>query len=426
MPAKREADREPKWGPAERNSDLSAKSVAALGPGRHRVARNLYLLVGVKGSRTARSWVMIYRSPVTGKRRDMGLGPADIVSVPRAKELVLRHRLAILEGRDPLEEKRANSKERPKVLSFRQVADMYISAHEASWRSPKHRLEWSSSLERYAYPIVGDAAVNAVDTGAVMRVIEPIWRTKAETAGRVRGRIEMVLDYAKARHWRSGDNPARWKGHIENLLPKRSKIAPIEHHAAVPWRELPALWGELVGHEEISALALRFTMLTATRTNEAIGARWEEIDLAAKVWAIPADRMKGGREFRVPLGAAAMAVLADLAALRQGEYVFPGARIGRPLSHMAMLMLLRRLRGHGSTVHGTVRSGFRDWASEHGIAGEVAEACLAHTIENKVEAAYRRGDLLEPRRLVAERWAQFLMTASEPAVVLPMRGRVTV
>jgi len=203
-------------------------------------------------------------------------------------------------------------------------------------------------------------------------------------------------------------------------------VAPVEHHAAVPWRELPALWADLAGRDDISTLALRLTLLTGVRTNEALGACWNEIDPEAKLWKIPAERMKAAREFRVPLSVAATAVLGELAALRQGEHLFPGARTGRPLSNMAMLMVLRRLRGAGMTVHGTVRSGFRDWASEHGVAGEVAEACLAHTIENKVEAAYRRGDLLEPRRAVMERWARFLTAPASERAVVPMRGRGTV
>jgi integrase len=406
--------------------DLSAKSVSSLGPGRHRVARNLYLVVGARGSEVARSWVLIFRSPTTGKRRDMGLGSADIVTVARAKELALRHRLAILEGRDPLEERRTKRSERPAGSTFRQVAELYVAAHGASWRSSKHRIQWWTTLETHAFPVLGDLAVNAVDTAAVMRVLEPIWHTKAETAGRVRGRIETVLDYASARHWRTGENPARWKGHVENLLPRRAKIAPPVHRAALPWRELPALWGDLGGRDDISALALRFTLLTGVRTNEALGACWDEVNLGDKVWTVPAARMKTGREFRVPLSSAALTVLVELAALRQGDYLFPGARAGRPLSNPMMLTLLNRLRGAGVTVHGTVRSGFRDWASEHGVAGEVAEACLAHTIENKVEAAYRRGDLLEPRRAVMERWARFLAMPVGEHGVVPMRGRTAV
>jgi integrase len=366
---------------------------------------------------------MIYRSPTTGKRRDMGLGAADIVTVARAKELVLRHRLAILEGRDPLDERRSKRNDRPAGLNFRQVAELYVAAHGAAWRSSKHRAQWWSSLETYAFPVLGDLAVNAVDTAAVMRVLEPMWHDKTETASRVRGRIETVLDYASARHWRIGDNPARWRGHIKSLLPRRAKIAPPVHHAAVSWRELPTLWADLAGREDIAVPALRFTLLTGVRTGEVLGARWDEINTGAKVWTIPAERMKAAREFRVPLSAAALTVLAELAALRQSDFLFPGAKVGRPLNHAAMLMALRRLRGAGATVHG-MRSGFRDWASEHGVAGEVAEACLAHTIVNRVEAAYRRGDLLEPRRAVMERWARFLATPAGEEGVVPLHGKV--
>ncbi len=385
-------------------------------PGRHRVADNLYRVVDARRD----SWVFIFRSPLTGRRREMGLGPADTVSTARARELALRHRLAVLEGRDPLEERRAALPKRENVLTFRQVAELYIGAHEKSWRNPKHRAQWPSSLEAYVYPVLGDVAVKDVDTGMIMRVLEPIWPIKSETAARVRGRVEIVLNYAAARHWRQGDNPARWRGHIENLLPRRSKVKPVMHHAAVGWHELPALWGELATREDISALALKFTLLTAVRTGEAIGARWGEIDPVNKLWTVPADRMKAGREFRVPLSTTAIAVLDELAAIRQGDYLFPGAKVGRPVSNMTMLMALRRLRP-GMTTHGTVRSGFRDWASEHGIAGEVAEGCLAHTIENKVEAAYRRGDLLEPRRMAMERWARFLTDPAPATGVVALK-----
>jgi integrase len=277
------------------------------------------------------------------------------------------------------------------------------------------------TLEAYAYPVLGDLPVRDVGTAEVMRVLEPVWSEKPETGSRVRGRIETVLDYAKARHWRQGDNPARWKGHVANLLPKRYTLKATVHHAAVPWQELPVLWTELASREDMPTLALRFAILTATRTNETRGARWEEIDPDTKVWTLPAERMKGGRTHRVPLTAAMCGMLEQLGTSRQGDYVFPGAKLGRPIGPNAMAIALHSLRPE-ATVHG-FRSSFRDWASEHGVAGEVAEACLAHAIANQVEAAYRRGDLLEPRRAVMQRWAQFLMTpVAEPAVV-PLRGR---
>jgi integrase len=339
--------------------------------------------------------------------------------------LALRYRLAVSEGRDPLDEKRAKRPARENLLTFRQVAELYVGAHEASWKSAKHARQWVQTLEDYAYPVLGDLAVRDVNTGAVMRVLEgPLWTEKPETGSRVRGRIEVILDYAKARHWRQGDNPARWKGHIENLLPARRALKPTVHHAAVPWRDMPALWAELIDREDMPALALRFLTLTAMRTDEAREAVWAEIELDAKVWTVPATRMKGGKEHRVPLTAAALRLLDQLRALHRGDFVFPGAKVGRPIGTNAMALVLHSLRP-GVTVHG-MRSSFRDWASEHGVAGEIAEACLAHTIENKVEAAYRRGDLLQPRRAAMGRWAQFLMTpAAEPAV-LPMRGRATV
>jgi integrase len=399
-------------------SDFSPARIKALGPGRHAVSRNLYLIVGAGGG-NGRSWVFRYRKD--GVSHDMGLGSADVIGVRRAKELVLRHRAAIAEGHDPLAERRATRADRQAALTFRQVAELYIAAHEASWKSPKHRAQWTSSLETYAFPILGDLAVNAIGTAEVMRVLEPIWHEKPETGSRVRGRIETVLDYAKARHWRQGDNPARWRGHVENLLPKRRALRPTVHHAAVPWGGLPTLWTELADREDMPALALRFAILTATRTNETRGARWEEIDPDTKVWTIPAVRMKGGREHRVPLPTAAREMLGQLTALRQGNFLFPGAKAGRPIGTNAMALVLHELRPE-VTVHG-MRSGFRDWAAEHGIAGEVAEASLAHVVANKVEAAYRRGDLLQPRRAAMERWAQFLTTPIPAPAVVPIHRR---
>ncbi len=398
-------------------------------PGRHRVADNLYRIID--GNR--RSWVFIYRSPLTGLRREMGLGPLKLVSLTRAKELAHRHCLAVYEGRDPLEERRAARPKAEDLLTFRQVAELYIGVHEQTWRNPKHRAQWRATLETYAYPILGNVAVKDVDTGMVMRVLEQnvagddappasLWLAKPETAARLRGRVEVVINYAAARHWRQGDNPARWKGHIENLLPRRAKVKPVAHHAALDWRDLPALWSDIARRADVSARALGFTLLTATRTGEAIGARWSEIDLTDKLWTVPAERMKAHREFRVPLSTAAIVVLEELAALRQGDYVFPGAKAGRPISNMAMLMMLRRLRP-GMTTHGTVRSGFRDWASEQGISGEVAEASLAHAVKDKVEAAYRRGDLLEPRRAAMERWARFLTESATAKEVIALRRR---
>jgi integrase len=331
----------------------------------------------------------------------------------------------VLDGKDPLVERRAKRKgerELARGLTFREVGDLYLEAHSPGWRNKVHRWQWAATLETHAYPVLGDLPVSAIGVAEIMRVLEPIWYRLPETASRLRGRIEAVLSYASARTWRQGDNPARWRGHLETLLPARDELQPVAHMAALPWADLPALWTELADRQDASALALRFCLLTATRTNEVLSAQWSEIDLKAKVWTIPGERMKAGREFRVPLTDTAVAVLNQLAAIRQNDYVFPGRRHGQPLSNMAMLMVLRRLRpGAGKiTVHGTTRSGFRDWAAEHGVSRELAEAALAHVLENKSEAAYRRGDLLEPRRRVMQRWAAFLIEPAGQSEVIPL------
>lgn len=271
--------------------------------------------------------------------------------------------------------------------------------------------------------MLGDLPVADVDTGAVMRILEPIWREKAETASRLRGRIESILDYAKARGWRDGENPARWRGHVANMLPKRSKVQPVEHHAALPWREIGGFMAGLADQAGLGALALRFTILTAARTGEAIEARWPEIDMVAGVWTVPAARMKAGREHRVPLSDAALAILREVAPLRddaRGGWIFPGARAGRPLSNMAFLMLLRRMGRGDLTAHG-FRSAFRDWAAETGQPSDVAEAALAHTLGSKVQAAYQRGDLLERRRRLIADWAGFCTRPSTEGEVVPLR-----
>lgn len=405
----------------QHRNEFTARQVADLPPGQHRVAPNLYLNAAAGGG----SWVLIYASPLTGRRREMGLGSYPDVTVPDAKAKALRHRVEIIDGRCPLAEKQAHRAARPAVhaLTFRAVADRYLAAHEAAWRHPKQAVQWTNSLATYAYPVMGELPIGRVTTAEVMLAIEPIWHTKPETASRVRGRIEAILDYATARHWRQGDNPARWRGHIAALLPSRDRVKPSEHFAAVPWRELPALWTTLRGKSEISAIALRFTLLTCVRTNEALGLTRAEIDFAAKVWTVPARRTKSEKEHRVPLSAAALAELDAAEAIRSNVWQFSGARVGRPLSNMAMLELLRGICP-GTTVHGTVRSGFRDWAAEHGVPREVAEAALAHTVANKVEAAYLRNDLLEPRRAVMTRWAKYLATpaAAAEVVVVPMRA----
>ena len=358
---------------------------------------------------------------VGGVRREMGLGRAgaDLAAVPladarrRAAEI---YRL-VRSGVDPLAQRAAEAATaraaeaataRARVHTFRQVADLYMAAHEAGWRNPVHRKQWRSTLEAHVMPEFGDKPVAAVAVGDVMGVLEPIWRTVPETASRLRGRVESVLDYAKARGWRDGENPARWKGHLANLLPARGKVARVEHHAALPWPEIAAFMATLREQPGTAAVAMQFAILTGARTGEAVGARWREIDLAAGVWTVPPERMKAHREHRVPLSHAARDVLATMAHLQPAGgdgYVFPGAKLDAPLSNMAMLSLLRRMGRGDLTTHG-FRSTFRDWAAEAtNYPREVAEQALAHTLSDKVEAAYRRGDLFAKRAAMMNDWA---------------------
>ena len=366
-----------------------------------------------------------------------GLGPAELIGLARAKELALRHRLAIIEGRDPLAERRAARPVRENVLSFRQVAELYIGGAMRLDAQP----EASGAMAGDARNLcLSGARRSRGEQGRHRRghagARTERWRHKAprlgggvpETAGSRSAQPVIGTGARSAQRPGIGGKATTrpgGKGTSKTCCPNAPRCEPWSTTPRSVAAPLPALlWAELAERDDISALALRLTLLTAVRTNEALGAVWGEIDPAGKVWTIPAARMKAAREFRVPLSTAATAVLDELAALRQGEHVFPGARVGKPLSNMAMLMALRRLRP-GMTTHGTVRSGFRDWASEAGIAGEVAEGCLAHTIANKVEAAYRRGDLLKPRRAAMERWARFLTTPIAAPAVVALRGRAT-
>nr|WP_313901432.1 integrase arm-type DNA-binding domain-containing protein [Methylobacterium sp. J-070] len=386
---------------------LTALGVAKLKtPGMHGDGGGLWLQVTGNG---AKSW--IFRFTLRGKSREMGLGSAGTFSLAEARDKALTCRKLCYEGIDPIEARReqrqAAALDAARAMTFRQCAAAYIESHKAGWRNEKHGAQWLATLDAYVHPVFGDLSVQAIDTGLVMKAVEPIWTTKPETAVRVRGRIESILDWAKARGFRAGDNPARWRGHLQNLLPRRSKIQRVSHHAALPFTEVPAFMQRLAGQPGVAARMLAFTILTAARTGEAIGARWDEIDLEAGIWVVPASRMKGGFEHRVPLPAPALAILAEMSAIRGSDYVFPGGRRGKPPSNMAMLELLKRMDRGDLTVHG-FRSSFKDWASEttH-FPREVTEAALAHAIESKVEAAYRRGDLFAKRRELMDAWAAF-------------------
>lgn len=374
----------------------------------------LYLQVSPNGSK---SWVFRFRDGP--KLREMGLGPTHTVSLAEARDAALICRKQRLAGLDPIAARHdalaIARLEAAKALTFEQCAEAYIESHKAGWQNAKHAAQWAATLKTYAYPAFGNLPVAGVDTGLVLKALEPIWATKAETASRLRQRIEAVLDWARVRGYRIGENPARWKGHLDQTLPARAKVAKVEHHAALPYPEIGPFMAQLRQQPGTSALALEFAILTAARTSEVLGATWAEIDLDAQVWAIPADRMKAGKEHRIPLSAPALAILHKLTPLQSGRFVFPGGKTGKPLSTMALLMTLRRLNRSDLTAHG-FRSTFRDWAAERtNYPREVAEQALAHSLPDKVEAAYRRGDLFDKRRHLMDDWAVFCATTAAPA-----------
>jgi len=337
----------------------------------------------------------------------MGLSSATKagVSLARARELAAQARIRLGSGIDPLEACRADMAANQSVPSFGEWADAYVETHRKGWRNKKHADQWSMTLTRYCASI-RSLPVDAIDTDAVLRVLQPIWERLPETAQRLRGRIENVLDAAKARGLRSGENPARWRGHLQNLLSRPKKLSR-GHHAAMSYTQVPAFMAQLQTRASTAARALEFTILTAARTSEALNATWEEIDLDRGLWTIPGLRMKSGREHRVPLSHRIVELLTNLDNPENARFLFPGTRWTKPLSSMAMTMQLRRMKHEDVTVHG-FRSSFRDWASETtNFPHEVCEQALAHTIASKTEAAYRRGDLLEKRRELMEAWALY-------------------
>lgn len=387
----------------------------------------LYLRVSAVGTK---SWLFRYRLHGRKTPRDMGLGALADVSLAEARELAEAARKLTRAGIDPIGAKRQSrasvALEAASALTFEEAAKAYIEAHAAGWRNPKHRQQWPNSMENYVYPAIGKLSVAAVDVGHVLKVLEPIWTQKPETASRIRGRIEAVLDWAKARGYRAGENPARWRGHLENLLPKRAKVRRVQHYPALPYGDVGAFMAELAKQDGIAPLAFRFLILTAARTSEVIGATWAEIDLEKGIWTVPADRIKAGREHRVPLSAPALAILKTMHKAREGELVFPGGRRGMGLSSNALLALLKRMGREDVTPHG-FRSTFRDWCAEQtNYPRDVAEAALAHAIGDKVEAAYRRGDMFEKRARLMEDWAVYCGTVAKPekaAKVVPIRKR---
>jgi len=381
-------------------------------PGLHADGGGLYLQVttGADGG-VKRSWLLRYAAP-DGRRREMGLGSAALVSLSDARDAALAARKQAKSGVDPIADRdaqRAAARAQRKPMTFKQCAEAYMESHAAGWKNAKHRWQWRNSLELYVYPAFGSTAVGAIGIDHVMKVLDPIWATKTETASRLRGRIEAILDWAAVRGYREGDNPARWRG--------------VKHYPALPFADLPAFMAKLRTQAVTSARALEFCILTATRTGETIYARWKEIDLNEGVWIIPAARMKIPREHRVPLSAAALSVLRELAPGLDGDaYVFVGRGPGKPLSNMALLMTLKRMGRGDLTTHG-FRSTFRDWAAERTeFPGEVVEAALAHVVANQVEAAYRRGDLFEKRRPLMQAWCDYAQLATAKTKAPPVSG----
>ena len=379
---------------------LTARAAATTKPGRYGDGGGLYLVVSPSG---ARKWV--YRFTYAGKVTETGLGSANVVSLAEARRKAYEARRLLDAGENPVVAKRKAAAIRAGVPTFGTVADAFVKAKESEWRNEKHKAQWRASLTDLAAPLRA-LPVDEIDTAAVLSVLKPLWQAKPETASRLRGRIEAVLDAAKAQGHRTGENPAAWRGHLAHLLSKRGKLSR-GHHAAMDYRDVPAFVAKLRECDTIAAMALEFCLLTAARSAEVYGARWSEIDMAAKVWILPAERMKGAREHRVPLCVRAVNLLERLRAGRTCDYVFSSPRGLKPLSHVAMAKVMHRLQIAGPTVHG-FRSAFRDWAgNETHFAREVAEAALAHVIGDAAERAYRRGDALEKRRALMAAWASY-------------------
>jgi integrase len=389
-------------------------------PGRYGDGGGLYLRVAAyrrRNGEPARSKNWIFRYRYAGRTRWMGLGAIHALSLAQARVLARDYRVLLVQGIDPIEARLARRRgvklEAARTITFRQCAERYITAHRAGWRSAAHAAQWPATLSAYVYPTIGELPVGSIDTALVMQCLEPLWHRAPATAMRVRGRIEVILDWAKARDFRSGENPARWRGHLANLLPAHHKLQRHNHQPALPYAEAPTFMAELRRRDDIAARALEFAILTAARRNEIIGARWSEVDLNAKLWAVPAERMKSGRGHVAPLSDRAVEVLQSLDRVHGCDFAFPGAKLGRPIGTDTLMRLLRELRP-GVTMHG-FRSTFRDWAGDcthH--QRDVVEAALAHRIENAVEAAYRRSTALEKRARLMADWSRFL---AQPATM---------
>jgi integrase len=402
---------------------LTAKRVAryAKQPGRHRHhdGHGLYLQIL---SPTNASWQLRYER--NGRERWLGLGPTHTVGLKEARERAKAARLKLLDGLDPIDEKRAakasRALEAAKALTFEQAARQYYDGHSAKWKSGRHSSQFLNSLKNYAFPIIGKLAVSIIDTGLILKVLEPHWHRAPETLSRVRARIENVLDWATVRGYRTGDNPARWRGHLKEVLPARNRIRKTQHFRALPHAELPQFMTALRAQDGVAAKALEFLILTATRSGEVRGAKWSEIDLTDATWTIPANRMKGGKEHRVPLAPRIVAILRGLYTMQCNEYVFVGTH--GVLGDLVLTRTLRRL-GYDATAHG-FRSSFRDWAAERtSYPHHVIEQALAHNVGSAVERSYLRSDLLDQRRKLMDAWARYCTSPAESsAEIVTLRG----
>jgi integrase len=390
---------------------LSATGLATLPTGLHADGDKLYLQVDSKID--ARSWIFRYpnkKPDLKSATRYMGLGSYPSVSLKEARRLAETYRAMVRAGLDPIDERERERREAfaqtAKTHTFKECAERLMKAKGPEWENLKHANQWRATLETYAYPVLGKLDIRSVDVGLVLEVLEPIWNEKPETARRVRGRLEAVIDWARARNWREGENPARWKGHLNQLLSKRSRLS-VKNHPALPYSEIGDFMKAIEGQEGVAAMGLQFLILTASRTGEVIGARWSEVDMDEKTWTIPAERMKARKPHRVPLSDKAIQILKTMNETRLSDYVFPGMRPKAPLSNMAFAALLKRMDHGHITAHG-FRSTFRDWAAEcTAYPNEVCEQALAHTVANRVEAAYRRGDLFDKRRRLMDDWAAY-------------------
>jgi integrase len=392
-------------------SDVVVKS-SKLKSGRHSDGGGLYLNVTPAGSK---SWLFMWARE--GKRREMGLGPYPDVGLSKARVRANECRQLVADGRDPIEER-----DREEAPTFGDAADDFIKTMKSEFRNAKHIAQWEMTLKVYAKPIRAKT-VDKITTEDVLKVLKPLWLEKPETASRLRGRIERVLDASKAQGHRAGENPARWRGHLDSLLPKRQKLSR-GHHAALAYSDVPAFMVALRAWLGTSARALEFLILTASRSGEVLLAKWEEVDMEAKIWTVPAERMKAGREHRVPLSATSFDLITRMHNQRVNDFIFPGMKKDRPLSVMSMAMLMRRMEYSAFTVHG-FRSAFRDWAGDSTtFPREVAEAALAHTVGDETERAYRRSDALAKRRKLMDAWERYLGAAVEKSNILPMKKGV--